>query len=115
MLGALPSFLGFRFRFFLAKLLAARGFSNHAEAESFLRPKLAHLQDPFDIANMQRAVSKIIKSIDEQQAILLVGDYDVDGISSVAIVQQIISKLGGNVSFVIPRRKDEGYGWNINV
>jgi single-stranded-DNA-specific exonuclease len=96
--------------FFLAKLLAARGFSNHAEAESFLRPKLAHLQDPFDIANMQRAVSKIIKSIDEQQAILLVGDYDVDGISSVAIVQQIISKLGGNVSFVIPRRKDEGYG-----
>ena len=100
---------------FLAKLLAERNIESVEDAEDFLRPKLAHLHDPFDITNMDRAVGRIKDAIKNKEEVLLIGDYDVDGISSVSILQKILSNLGAKSSLIIPRRKDEGYGLTINV
>ena len=92
----------------LSKLLAGRKIESVTEAENFISPKLAHLQDPFDITNMEQAVERIKDAIKRKEKILLVGDYDVDGISSVSILQKILTDLGGQSSLIIPRRKDEG-------
>jgi len=100
---------------FLAKLLAERNIESVEDAKDFLRPKLAHLHDPFDITNMDRAVGRIKDAIKNKEEVLLIGDYDVDGISSVSILQKILSNLGATSSLIIPRRKDEGYGLTINV
>lgn len=100
---------------FLAKLLAERNIESVEDAKDFLRPKLAHLHDPFDITNMDRAVGRIKDAIKNKEEVLLIGDYDVDGISSVSILQKILSNLGAKSSLIIPRRKDEGYGLTINV
>ena len=98
-----------------AKLLSIREISSVQEAESFLNPKLAHLSDPFEVPQMDRAVERIENAILKKEQILIVGDYDADGISSVSIVQKMILKLGGNSCYVIPRRFDEGYGLTKKV
>ena len=100
---------------FVAKLLAERNIESIADAEAFISPKLAHLNDPFDIKNMDRAVGRIKDAIKKKEEILLVGDYDVDGISSVSILQKVLTELGGVSTLIIPRRKDEGYGLTMNV
>ena len=99
----------------LAKLLAERNIESIADVEAFISPKLAHLSDPFGIKNMDRAVGRVKDAIKKNEEILLVGDYDVDGISSVSILQKVLSELGGISSLIIPRRKDEGYGLTMNV
>ena len=99
----------------LAKLLAARNIESIADIEAFINPKLAHLSDPFSIKKMDRAVGRVKDAIKKNEEILLVGDYDVDGISSVSILQKVLSELGGISSLIIPRRKDEGYGLTMNV
>ena len=99
----------------LAKLLAERNIESIADVEAFISPKLAHLSDPFSINNMDRAVGRVKDAIKKNEEILLVGDYDVDGISSVSILQKVLSELGGISSLIIPRRKDEGYGLTMNV
>ena len=99
----------------LAKLLAARNIESIADVEAFISPKLAHLSDPFGIKNMDLAVGRVKDAIKKNEEILLVGDYDVDGISSVSILQKVLSELGGISSLIIPRRKDEGYGLTMNV
>ena len=104
-----------KFSPFLAKLLAERNIESIADAEGFISPKLAHLNDPFDIKNMDRAVGRTKDAIKKKEGILLVGDYDVDGISSVSILQNVLSELGAVSSLIIPRRKDEGYGLTMNV
>ena len=104
-----------KFSPFLAKLLAERNIASIADAEGFISPKLAHLSDPFDIKNMDRAVGRTKDAIKKKERILLVGDYDVDGISSVSILQKVLSELGAVSSLIIPRRKDEGYGLTMNV
>ena len=99
----------------LAKLLAERNIESIADVEAFISPKLAHLSDPFSIKNMDRAVGRVKDAIKKNEEILLVGDYDVAGISSVSILQKVLSELGGISSLIIPRRKDEGYGLTMNV
>ena len=93
-----------------AKLLSGRSISSVDEAKSFLSPKLAYLTDPFDIPQMNQSVDRIERALANKEEILLIGDYDADGISSVSIVQKVLSELGGNSSYVIPKRHDEGYG-----
>jgi single-stranded-DNA-specific exonuclease len=99
----------------VCRLLSTRNISTVEEADRFLSPKLAHLQDPFDVPNMERAVERIIEAIGSNEEILLVGDYDVDGISSVSIVQKTIALFGAKSSYVIPKRKEEGYGLSEKV
>ena len=99
----------------LSRLLNLRGIELSEKAFEFLEPKLAHLASPFDIPHLRDAVVRIIKSIECQEGILLVGDYDVDGITSTVIVKKTLAALGLDPFYVIPRRKDEGYGLTKDI
>ena len=98
-----------------AKLLSTRSISSVLHAENFLKPKLANLRDPFEIPHMHHAVDRIKNALSSKEQILLVGDYDADGISSVSIIQKVLFELGGYSSYVIPKRLDEGYGLTQKV
>ena len=99
----------------IAKLLSIRNVSTLLDTSNFLNPKLAHLSDPFEIPQMVRAIERIKQALVNEEPILLIGDYDADGISSVSILQKVLLELGANSAYVIPRRIDEGYGLTMKV
>lgn len=94
----------------IAKLLLERGLSSPAEVERFMNPKIEHLRDPFLMQDMRLAVDRIEKAIQQQEHIWIYGDYDVDGITSIAILMKYFEYRGNPASFYIPDRQDEGYG-----
>ena len=94
----------------LANLLAHRDNYNYEEAHLFFRPKLEHLHDPFLMKDMDKAVERLCKAIENNEKIMIYGDYDVDGTTSVALVYQFLSKFYKNIAFYIPDRYKEGYG-----
>ena len=94
----------------IAILLAQRGITNFEEAKKFFRPSLADLHDPFLMKDMDLAVARIEKAISEGENIMVYGDYDVDGTTSVALVSSYLKKKYSNVATYIPDRYDEGYG-----
>jgi len=98
-----------------AQLLLGRQIEDNEKAKDFLEPKLAHLSDPFDLPGLKEAVLRIVQAIANKEPILLVGDYDVDGITSTVIVKQNLLNLGLDPHYVIPRRKDEGYGLTSEI
>ncbi|MFP6854674.1 MAG: single-stranded-DNA-specific exonuclease RecJ [Opitutales bacterium] len=95
---------------FLARILAGNGMSDRLEIERFLQPRLADLADPFDMPGMGPAVDRIILAIDRGEEILILGDYDVDGITATSLLYGVLSGLAASPRFVIPRREGEGYG-----
>ncbi|MDG1138351.1 MAG: single-stranded-DNA-specific exonuclease RecJ [Opitutales bacterium] len=99
----------------LSKLLLARGLSSVEKADSFLYPKLNHLTDPFKVPNLINACKRICQSLEKKDKILIVGDYDVDGITSTVIVSTIIQAFGLVPHYVIPHRIEEGYGLTKDV
>lgn len=94
----------------LAELLLNRGIADPDSARRFLSPSLSDLHSPWLMADMARTVDRIWRAIEQQEPILIYGDYDVDGVTSVVILKKIISMLGGRVSYFVPRRFIEGYG-----
>lgn len=96
----------------LARLLINRGINNTGEAKEFLNPDISQLHDPLKMAGMTKAISRIETAIKDKEKICIYGDYDVDGITSVAMMSGFIKELGGNVFYYIPNRIDEGYGLN---
>lgn len=94
----------------LTELLTQRGIYNYEEAKDFFRPQLDMLHDPFEMKGMDIAVNRIIQAIENQEKILIYGDYDVDGTTSVALVLQFLKEIHSEVDFYIPHRYDEGYG-----
>jgi len=99
----------------LARLLLLRGINGAEQANRFLEPKLAHLADPFDLPGLKDAVLRISQALSNKEKVLLIGDYDVDGITSTVIVKQNLLNLGMDPHYVIPKRKDEGYGLTSEV
>lgn len=99
----------------LAKLLLRRDLDSLEKAVPYLYPKLAHLTDPFTVPNLKNACIRICQSIDKKDKILIVGDYDVDGITSTVIVASIIQAFGLDPHYVIPHRIEEGYGLTKDV
>lgn len=93
-------------------LLAQRGYTESDEIQQFLEPKLAHLTDPFLLPDMQAAVERILLAVDRGERILVYGDYDVDGISSVTLLEHVLSAYGNQPATFIPKRGAEGYGLN---
>ncbi|MCX5781918.1 MAG: single-stranded-DNA-specific exonuclease RecJ [Elusimicrobia bacterium] len=91
-----------------AKILANRGIKSVDEAKIFLFPEIENLNNPFLLPDMDKAVSRIRTAIDKKEKILVYGDSDVDGVTSVYILYTTIKSLGGDVYWYIP--KDEGYG-----
>ena len=94
----------------IAQILAQRNISSSESLRHFFEPSLKNLYDPFLFKNMDTAVSRIIKAMRSGENIMIYGDYDVDGVTSVAILYDGLFKLGGKVSFFIPSRFQEGYG-----
>ena len=94
----------------VAKLLLQKGITNLQEAESFLRPKLNEIHDPFLMKDMKEAVDRIIHAFDSNEKILIFGDYDVDGTTAVALIYLSLIPFYKNISFYIPDRYTEGYG-----
>ncbi|SCY29811.1 exonuclease RecJ [Nonlabens sp. Hel1_33_55] len=94
----------------LAGLLVQRGIDAFAKAKSFFRPSLKELHDPFLMADMQVAVERILKAVEHGENILVYGDYDVDGTTSVALMSTFLKSFYPQVSTYIPDRYEEGYG-----
>jgi len=94
----------------ICKILVQRHIATFEEAKSFYRPRLSDLHDPWLMKDMDKAVERIITAIEKQEKILVYGDYDVDGTTSVACIYQFLYKLHSNLDFYIPHRYREGYG-----
>ncbi|HUV64441.1 MAG TPA: DHH family phosphoesterase [Sedimentisphaerales bacterium] len=99
----------------LAQLLINRGVTEAGDASVFLRPKLTDLIEPGRMPGIGPAVSRLKQAVAEKQKITVYGDYDVDGITGVAILWQLLTLLGANVEYYIPHRVDEGYGLNAEA
>ena len=94
----------------VAELLIRRGKSSPQDALGFLKPMLRSLSDPFSLPGMDAAVARIIAAIEAQERIVLFGDYDVDGVTSLTILARVLRASGAVVTTFLPHRVDEGYG-----
>ncbi|MEZ4938140.1 MAG: single-stranded-DNA-specific exonuclease RecJ [Crocinitomicaceae bacterium] len=94
----------------IARLLLNRGVQNFEEAKNYFNPKLEDLHDPLLMKDMKEAVHRLDQAIDNEEKILIYGDYDVDGTTSVALVYSFLSQVYEHLDFYIPDRYLEGYG-----
>ena len=94
----------------LCELLVQRGIEDFEKAKQFFRPALTDLHDPWLMKDMDKAVARINKAIDENESIMVFGDYDVDGTTSVATLYQFLKDIHPKIDFYIPHRYREGYG-----
>lgn len=96
----------------LCRILIQRGIRSYDLAKAFFRPQLSQLHDPFLMKDMQKAVNRILAAIDQQEKILVFGDYDVDGTTAVACMYQFLGKIHKEqlLDYYIPHRYREGYG-----
>ena len=94
----------------LAQCLINRNFAAPESASSFLAPKLRELSDPFLLPGMSAAVDRLYTARAASEAVVVYGDYDVDGVTATALITEVLNRLGWHVSRFLPRRMDEGYG-----
>ena len=97
----------------LAQLLVQRDIFTFEDARSFFRPDLSDLHDPFLMADMQNAVDRLTIAMQKNEKILVYGDYDVDGTTSVSLVYKFLKQFYSNIDFYIPDRYTEGYGISV--
>jgi len=94
----------------LARLLVYRNITDYETARTYFNPQLSDLHDPFLMKHMKKAVKRINKALGNKEKILVYGDYDVDGITAVAVVYTLLRKFTNNLDYYIPDRDTEGYG-----
>ena len=96
----------------LCDILVQRDIDNYDKAKNYFRPKLTNLHDPFLMKDMRKAVDRILMAVEEEEKIMIYGDYDVDGTTSVASMYQFICKIAEPefIEYYIPHRYREGYG-----
>lgn len=94
----------------LAQCLLNRGFNEPVLIADFLRPRLKQLADPFLLPDMPAAVERLFRALKRKESVAIFGDYDVDGVTSVALLLEVLRTLGWCVDFYLPHRMDEGYG-----
>ena len=94
----------------LAQCLLNRGLSEPAAIAGFLQPRLKQLADPFLLPNMAAAVERLLQARQRNEALVIFGDYDVDGVTSTALLLEVLRPLGWQVHYYLPHRMDEGYG-----
>jgi single-stranded-DNA-specific exonuclease len=99
----------------IAILISRMGMEDPRTIKRFLNPKLTYLQSPFEIPNLEQAVARLIPAIERKERIFVLGDYDVDGVTSTSIFVGIMRELGLDPDFSVPKRTDEGYGLSLNV
>jgi single-stranded-DNA-specific exonuclease len=94
----------------IARLLLRKGFHSAKDVENFLQPRLSSLSDPFLLPQMHAAVSRILAALEQHERIVLFGDYDVDGVTSLALLDEILRAYGDAPELFLPLRMEEGYG-----
>ena len=99
----------------ISNLLVQRGIDSFNKSRNFFRPSLANLHDPFLMKDMKKAVDRISNAILQKQKILIYGDYDVDGTTSVAMLYSFLKKYAVSIDYYIPCRYSEGYGVSIKA
>ncbi len=96
----------------LSTILVNKGLENKEEIDVFLNPTRKDFHDPYLMPDMEIAVKRIIQAIENQEKVIIYGDYDVDGITSITVLKKFLSDRGLEVDSYIPNRLDEGYGLN---
>jgi len=99
----------------ISSMLIKRGIKTFNQAKDFFRPNIKQLHDPFLMKDMDKAVSRILQAIEEKESIMIFGDYDVDGTSSVALLSSFLNEIGADLSTYIPDRNNEGYGISLKA
>src|SRR6266436_186625 len=99
----------------VGRVLWARGYREPSQAERFLEPRFEHLPNPFELKGIEAAVSRLQRALAQGERVCVYGDYDVDGVTSTALLVSVLRKLGGNVEFYVPHRLVEGYGLNVRA
>lgn len=94
----------------VASLLYRAGITEVEEASRFIHPRLAHLDDPFRITNLDAAADRLLRAMRDGERIGIVGDYDVDGVTSTVLLVSILRLFGVYPKYLVPRRLEEGYG-----
>ncbi len=94
----------------VCRLLAQRGIRGGGEAERFLNPRLKELGDPFALPDMAAAVTRLLQAVDAGEAVVLFGDYDVDGVTSLTLLHTLLQAYGLTSRCFLPLRMEEGYG-----
>jgi single-stranded-DNA-specific exonuclease len=94
----------------IARLLFRKGFQSPDDVQSFLQPRLKSLSDPFLLPQMRAAVVRILAALDSHERIVLFGDYDVDGVTSLALLAEMLRGYGATPELFLPLRMEEGYG-----
>ncbi len=95
-----------------AKILVNREITEEKQIETFLNPTRNDFYDPFLMPDMEKAVERILKAIENQEKVIIYGDYDVDGITSITVLKKFLSERGLETGYYIPNRLKEGYGLN---
>ena len=94
----------------LAQCLLNRGFSELEPIRRFLYPRLKNLSDPFRLPSMSAAVDRLYQARQSGEALVIFGDYDVDGVTATVLLHEVLTKLGWKVHHYLPHRREEGYG-----
>ena len=99
----------------ISSMLVKRGIKTFNQSKDFFRPKISQLHDPFLMKDMNEAVNRILQAIENKESMMIFGDYDVDGTSSVALLSSFLNDIGANLSTYIPDRNNEGYGISLKA
>jgi single-stranded-DNA-specific exonuclease len=94
----------------MAQCLLNRGLSDQPQMARFLEPRLRQLSDPFLLPDMDRAVERLFRARDRGERVVIFGDYDVDGVTSTALLTEVLGRLGWKTDSYLPHRLEEGYG-----
>lgn len=97
----------------IATILSNRGITNQKDIDIFLNPTRQDFHNPYQMPDMEIAVERIIKAIENKEKIIIYGDYDVDGITSITVLKSFLKDRGIDAKYYIPNRIEEGYGLNI--
>lgn len=99
----------------LRSILVRRGVETDDAFRQFVAPTLADLHDPSTIHGIDYACERILRAVRDREAIVIYGDYDVDGVTSIVLLQTVLRSLGADVDFVVPHRLFDGYGLKTEV
>lgn len=96
-----------------AQCLVNRALTDFKEAGRFLRPRLKDLSHPLEVPNMEAAVDRLFQAREAEESVVIFGDYDVDGVTSMALLIEVMEELGWRLNFYLPHRRNEGYGLSL--
>ena len=99
----------------ITRILVSRGIDTREKTEMFLSSDMKNLNDPFLLKDMDKAVLRIKKAVENKERIAVYGDYDVDGITGVTILMMYLKHIGADVFYYIPDRLKDGYGLNLEA